>query len=193
MKLAAKGANRMNGLHRGARGMVRLLAATLTLTLILATAATTTTAGAAPAAGALAIPINLLCTTCNDFQRCVRAAGAAPAEPVVYRIEEKSFWAQVATIGDYLMQLFRPKTRDERDASMYRSVGGQRRIERGLRVRIDSVAQRITYPDASIDQRTGDWFGADGARLGHCTALTRREGFALLREFLGRPAPGATP
>jgi hypothetical protein len=192
MKLAAKGANRMNGLHRGARGMVRLLAATLTLTLILA-AATTTTAGAAPAAGALAIPINLLCTTCNDFQRCEPAAGAAAAQPVVYRIEEKSFWAQVATIGDYLVQLFRPKTRDERDASVYRSAGSQRRIERGLRVRIDSVAQRITYPDASIDQRNGDWLGADGTRLGHCTALTRREGFALVREFLGRPVSGATP
>ncbi len=33
-----------------------------------------------------------------------------------------------------------------------------------------------------------------GERLGACTALKRRDGYALMREFLGRaPAPGAEP
>jgi hypothetical protein len=149
--------------------------------------------GPVPAAEPLALPINMLCTTCNDFLRCERDGEAASAGPIVYRIEEKSFWGQVATIGDYLLQLFRPKTSDERGASIYRRNGAERKIERGLRVRIDAVARSIEFPDARIDQRSGDWFDARGTKLGHCTAMVRRDGFAMVREFLGRPAAGSAP
>ncbi len=180
----------MRTLEAMPRAVARLLIAGLLCSL----AACARAPGPAPAPEALAIPINLLCTTCNDFLRCEPAAPSGSTERLVYRIEEKSFWGQVATIGDYLLQLFRPKTSDERGASIYRATGSERRIERGLTARIDAVARRIEFPGASIDQRNGDWYDAAGARLGRCTAMTRRDGFAMVREFLGRrPAPGSAP
>lgn len=178
---------------RTLEGMPRAVTRLLAIAVLCGLAACSGAPAPVPAAEPLAIPINLLCTTCNDFLRCEPDASAGSTEPIVYRIEEKSFWGQIATIGDYLLQLFRPKTSDERGASIYRVTGTERRIERGLTVRIDAVAHRIEFPGARIDQRNGDWYDAAGAKLGHCTAMARRDGFAMVREFLGRPAPGSAP
>lgn len=142
----------------------------------------------------LAIPINLLCTTCDDFIRCTRD-GAAPPAPgarvpeTVYRLREKTFWAQIATIGDYLMQLFRAKTTDERPFSVYHDDGTTRRVEDGgdARATIDAAAALISLPGAAIDQRSGTWTDARGVPIGRCVAIKRREGYAMVREMLGRP------
>jgi hypothetical protein len=143
----------------------------------------------------LAIPINLRCTTCDDFIRCTRPN--APTNTVtgrpdntVYRLKEKSFWAQIATIADYLLQFVRDKTLDERPLAIYRETGPLRTIEhdRAWRAQIDMMAARITLPDHSIDQRTGAWHDSAGQVVGHCRALPRREGYALVREYLGKPS-----
>jgi hypothetical protein len=143
----------------------------------------------------LAIPINLRCTTCDDFIRCTRQdapTNTATGRPdnMVYRLKEKTFWAQIATIADYLLQFVRDKTLDERPLAIYRETGAVRTIEydRAWRAQIDMTAARITLPDHSIDQRTGAWYSSAGQNVGHCQALPRREGYALVREFLGKPA-----
>lgn len=147
-----------------------------------------------------AIKLNLLCTTCDDFLDCRRddapPASATPGarQPLlVYRLKEKSFWQQIATIGDYLFQLFRQKKDDLRPLAIYRDDGFKRSVEQvPTRAFVDGLAGTITLPDSVIDMRSGDWLDAKGARLGACTALKRRDGYALMREFLGRaPAPGA--
>ncbi len=145
----------------------------------------------------LTIKVNLLCTTCDDFLRCRRdvAAAAAGREPLlVYRLREKGFWAQIATIGDYLFQLFRQKTSDERPLAIYRDDGLERTVEQvPTMALVDAAAGTISLPDGRIDMRNGDWLDLRGARVGRCEAMVRREGYALMREFLGRtPAPGAT-
>jgi hypothetical protein len=151
----------------------------------------------------LAIPINLRCTTCDDFIRCTRQDAPTNSrtgrpDNTVYRLKEKTFWAQIATIADYLLQLVRDKTLDERPLAIYRETGGLRTIEhdRAWRAQVDMMAARITLPGHGIDQRTGAWFDAAGQNVGQCKALPRREGYALVREFLGKPAlagSGARP
>jgi hypothetical protein len=143
----------------------------------------------------LAIPINLRCTTCDDFVRCTRedAPTNSPTgrpDNTVYRLKEKTFWAQIATIADYLLQLVRDKTTDERPLAIYRETGKARTIEhdRAWRARIDMTGARITLPDHAIDQRTGAWYDSAGQIIGQCQPLPRRDGFALVREFLGKPA-----
>jgi hypothetical protein len=143
----------------------------------------------------LAIPINLRCTTCDDFIRCTRQDAPTNAltgrpDNTVYRLKEKTFWAQIATIADYLLQFVRDKTVDERPLAIYREAGAVRTIEhdRAWRARIDVTAARITVPDRSIDQRSGNWYDSAGQSVGRCQALPRREGYALVREFLGKPA-----
>ena len=147
-----------------------------------------------------AIKVNLLCTPCDDFLDCRRdGAPATPPAPgarqplLIYRLKEKGFWAQIATIGDYLFQLFRQKKDDLRPLAIYRDDGFKRSVEQvPTRAFVDGLAGTITLPDSVIDMRSGDWLDAKGARLGACTALKRRDGYALMREFLGRaPAPGA--
>jgi hypothetical protein len=148
-----------------------------------------------------AIKVNLLCTTCDDFLDCRRSGAptAAPApgarEPLlIYRLREKTFWAQVATIGDYLFRFFRQKQTDERPLAVYRDDGLRRTVEQlPTRAFIDGVAGTITLPDSIVDMRSGAWLDTRGETIGSCRALLRRDGYALMREFLGRaPAPGAT-
>ena len=61
------------------------------------------------------------------------ARSTAPATPgarqplLVYRLKEKSFWQQIATIGDYLFQAFRQKRTDERPLAIYRDDGERRK------------------------------------------------------------------
>ena len=141
-----------------------------------------------------AIKVNLLCTTCDDFLRCRREpdTAVAPAggrEPLlVYRLKEKGFWAQIATIGDYLFQLFRQKTGDERPLAIYRDDGRARTVEQApTRAAVDGAGGMISLPDSRIDMRNGDWLDLQGARIGRCDAMVRRDGYALIREFLGKP------
>ena len=182
-------------------------------TALLIVAAVVTTAppvGAAetpPAAAPLAIPINLRCTTCDDFIRCTgpgapRATAAVREPAIVYRLKEKTFWAQVATIGDYLLQLFRDKTSDQRPLAIYGDDGAARRIDAGteavrLSATIDAAAAIIDAGAARIDQRNGQWLDARGMSLGRCVAMQRREGYNLVRAFLGKAplvtAPAARP
>ncbi len=143
-----------------------------------------------------AIKLNLLCTTCDDFLRCRRIPDDRVAVPgereprLVYRLKEKSFWAQIATIGDYLFQIFRQKTTDERPLAIYRDDGRQRSVEQlPTRAFIDAAAGTLALPDSRIDLRIGDWLDERGERIGRCETMPRRDGYAMVREFLGR-APG---
>jgi hypothetical protein len=64
--------------------------------------------------GPLAIEIGELCTVCVEV---LRYEGAG--RRTVYVLDEKSAWAQIATIGDYLVQSVRPKTEDFRALTIY--------------------------------------------------------------------------
>jgi hypothetical protein len=149
----------------------------------------------------LAIPINLRCTTCDDFIAC-REPNAVPdpqtgrTPTTVYRLKEKTFWAQIATIGDYLTQLWREKTTDERPLAIYRDTGAERAIEEVVswRATIDATNRSIGLPDGSIGQADGVWRALDGSVRGQCAAMQRRAGYSLVREYLGKPPlPIATP
>lgn len=139
----------------------------------------------------LRIRINILCSTCDDFIAC-RAPTASPT--VIYRLREKGFWAQVATIGDYLVQLFRRKVRDERPLTVYVEDRGQRRATGdGLRATVDLSTGMLAVPDGSVDLRDGAWRTAIGSPRGVCATMPRREGYAFVRALLGRPLPKAAP
>ena len=142
-------------------------------------------------AEALQIRINLLCTTCDDFLRCERSAAADRSEVyLIYRLREKSFWAQIATIWDYLVQWLRRKTRDQRPLTVYLNDGDTRRIlEPAGRAKVDAVAGLITLPDSSIDMRNGDWRDQRGELQGRCSTMPRRAGYAWVRGLLGRELP----
>jgi hypothetical protein len=174
---------------------------TLAATMIVVCGLAACSRPAALAPEALAIPINLRCTTCDNFIAC-RAPSAIPdpqtgrIPTTVYRLKEKTFWAQIATIGDYLTQLWRDKTSDERPLAIYRDTGTKRVIDGvvSLRVTIDATLRSIQLPDGSISQTDGMWRALDGATRGQCEAMPRRAGYSLVREFLGKPPlPVATP
>lgn len=137
----------------------------------------------------LLIRINLLCTTCDDFIRCRRLSDADDSY-TLYRLREQSFWAQIATIWDYLIQRIRPKTAHTRPITVYALSGGLRRVvsQEGS-ARVDAALGRITLPEGRIDMRDGRWFAADEGLQGRCEPFNRREGYAWVRELLGRPLP----
>lgn len=159
----------------------------------------------------LRIRINILCSTCDDFIACKMspASSAGPVVPspavpggptmpggptVIYRLREKGFWAQVATIGDYLVQLFRRKVRDERPLTVYVEDLGRRRVAGdGLRATVDLSTGVLAVPDGSIDLRDGAWRTASGSLRGACATMPRREGYAFVRALLGRPLPKGAP
>lgn len=147
----------------------------------------------------LAIHINILCTTCDEFLRCDAwppAAGGASATAIsrIYRLREKSFWAQVATIWDYLVQWVHRKTTDTRPLSIYVERDGVRTVtDIDQPAQLDFVAGHITLHDSQIDMRDGRWQSKSGAELGACKPMPRREGYAMVRKFLGRALPGAAP
>ena len=147
----------------------------------------------------LRIRINILCSTCDDFIACRMPSAAGPPPPappptVIYRLREKGFWAQVATIGDYLVQIFRRKVRDERPLTVYVEDRGQRRVTGdGLRAKVDLSIGVLALPDGSIDLRDGAWRTEMGTPRGACTTLPRREGYAFVRALLGRPLPQGAP
>ena len=138
----------------------------------------------------LAIRINILCTTCDEFLRCA-AAPTADTDLRVYRLREKSFWAQVATIWDYLVQWIRRKTTDARPLSLYVERDGRRSItDPPSMAQLDFVAGRIGLHDSNVDMRDGTWTSLSGEPLGRCEQMTRRDGYAMVRRFLGRSLPG---
>lgn len=139
----------------------------------------------------LRIRINLLCTTCDDFLQC-RASDSTDSF-TLYRLREKSFWAQIATIWDYLIQSVHPKTSDRRPLTVYVEQNSQRRVLTAeATARVDMVSGLITLPESLIDMRDGAWRSSRGEVLGRCVTLPRREGYAWVRELLGRPLPPAT-
>ena len=140
----------------------------------------------------LQIRINLLCTTCDDFLRCVRANDSGREDLYrLYRLREKSFWAQIATIWDYLVQWLHRKTSDTRPLTVYGNDGTERRVlESEGRAKVDVAAGLITLPDSSIDMRNGDWRDREGEMVGRCATLPRREGYSWVRGLLGRELPG---
>lgn len=140
----------------------------------------------------LSIRINLLCTTCDDFVQC-RASAATDAF-TLYRLREKSFWAQIATIWDYLIQSVQRKTSDRRPLTVYVEETGQRRVLSDAGVAgVDMVSGLISVPGSLIDMRDGSWRSPQGEVLGRCATLPRRQGYAWVRELLGRPLRGVTP
>lgn len=146
---------------------------------------------AALPAETLQIRINLLCTTCDDFLRCSHSADAARSELYrIYRLREKSFWAQIATIWDYLVQWVHRKTRDQRPLVVYLNDGEVRRVlELPGEATVDAAVGMISLPDSSIDMRNGDWRNLRGELQGRCSTLPRREGYAWVRGMLGRELP----
>jgi hypothetical protein len=140
----------------------------------------------------LVIRINILCTTCDEFLRCEDPG--KPAESRVYRLREKSFWAQVATIWDYLVQWIRRKTTDARPVTLYLERGDVRtRIDLERAAQLDLVAGRLSVDDTTIDLRDGTWRATNGEPRGTCVQMPRREGYALVRRWLGRPLPTGAP
>ncbi len=145
--------------------------------------------GPREAAVELVISISPQCTTCDDFVRCTPDAAATGLDAVVvYHLAPKSAAAQLATIFDYLTQLFRQKTSDRRPLIVYRPGAEADAVTSGDEAVLDLVAHRIEVPGAWIDQLSGQWFAPDGAALGHCAALPRAEGMAL-REALAAAGP----
>jgi hypothetical protein len=121
--------------------------------------------------GPLAIDIPELCTVCVEVLRC-----EGGEKRVAYVMDEKSAWAQIATIWDYFAQFFRPKTEDFRRVSIYQLAPDLSRavsVRRGLEARLDVWNRRVELPDAVVDQTTGAWLAPDGATLGLCTHLPR--------------------
>jgi len=143
-------------------------------------------------AESLQIRLNLLCTTCDDFLRCERSDVAAAEQRYrLYRLREKTFWAQIATIGDYLVQWLHRKTSDERPLTVYARDGEQRRVEFEGAAKVDLAAGLLSLPDSSIDLRNGEWRDPRGELQGRCRTLPRREGYAWVRALLGRELPVA--
>lgn len=130
------------------------------------------------------IHLNVYCTTCDDFIRCQSGA----EEYTLYRLRAKTFWAQIATIWDYLIARIRPKTTDTRPLTVYLASGERKELLRdGLSARIDLAASILVLPDARIAMQAGEWRTVTGEPQGRCVTLPRRDGYAFVREVLSRP------
>lgn len=131
-----------------------------------------------------AIQFNMRCSTCNDFLAC-----SAEGDTLVFRIHELSFWQQIATIADYLT--FAQKTQRSRPLTIYRVDAEIIETDReGSIANIDTVAARVLADEFTINQRDGSLEVA-GKTVGKCSTMSRRDGFGLVRKFLGRPLPGS--
>ena len=119
--------------------------------------------------GPLAIDIPELCTVCVEVLRC-----DGPQQRTAYVMDEKGQWAQIATIWDYFIAFFRPKTEDFRELAVYSlDASGERAtaVTRGLEARLDVWNRRIEVPGAVIVQKSGEWQDSQGAVLGQCSYL----------------------
>jgi hypothetical protein len=139
----------------------------------------------------LLIPVNAKCTTCEDFIRCEGTTGnAAVYDPSfdIYRLEPKGTLAQLATVWEFLIQLFYTRTEDVRPLSIYAQRPGEteafkRSTTNNAEARIDLIQHRINLPDGWIDQVTGERLGADDALRGSCRVLAPADGRELLKLF----------
>ncbi|MEO8223179.1 MAG: hypothetical protein ABI661_00085 [Gammaproteobacteria bacterium] len=139
----------------------------------------------------LLIPVNALCTTCEDFIRCdAGSSNAAVYDPSfdLYRLEPKGVLAQLATVWEFLVQLFHTRTEDVRPLTVYTQRAGpaaglQRAMAGKAEARTDLVAHRIHVPEGWIDQLSGGWHGADDGVRGVCRLLKPAEGRELLKLF----------
>ncbi|MEO8444278.1 MAG: hypothetical protein ABI567_04650 [Gammaproteobacteria bacterium] len=146
----------------------------------------------------LLIPVNSKCTTCDDFIRCdAGSSNAAVYDPGfdLYRLEPKGIAAQLATVWEFLIQLFHTRTEDFRPLTVYTQrvgpTGGlQRTVAGNAEARTDLVARRIHLPESWIDQASGDWHGADDAVRGVCRVLKPVEGRELLKLFADSSTKG---
>jgi len=147
--------------------------------------------GSPPQQVDLLIPVNAKCTTCDDFIRC-DAGNANPAvyDPVfdIYRLEPKSTLAQLATVWEFLIQLFYTRTEDFRPLSIYAQRPGtaapfERTITSDAEARTDLVTHRIFVPQGWIDQVTGSRYDADDRPQGVCRLLKPAEGREILKLF----------
>ncbi|HPF26117.1 MAG TPA: hypothetical protein P5528_07935 [Steroidobacteraceae bacterium] len=123
--------------------------------------------------GPLAIDIPELCTQCVEVLRC-----EGDGRRTVYVLDEKSAWAQIATIWDYMAQFFRPKVEDFRDLKIYQlAADGETVVARtaDLQARLDVWQRRVELPDSVVEQKTGRWLGLDGKPQGTCRHLPRTE------------------
>jgi hypothetical protein len=89
------------------------------------------------AAEQLQIKINLLCTTCDDFLQGTPSGRSTESEFQRYRLREKSFFAQIATISDYLIHWIHQQTNDRRPLSGHAARLCCRRVLRCLAYFID--------------------------------------------------------
>lgn len=156
--------------------------------------------GAPPPTVDLLIPVNAKCTTCEDFIRC-DAGSANPAvyDPTfdLYRLEPKSMLAQLATVWEFLIQLFHTRTEDFRPLTIYAQRPGatavfDRTVTKDAEARTDLVAHRIHLPSGWIDQVNGEWHAGDDSIRGACRLLQAAEGRELVKLF-SEPATGVPP
>jgi len=153
--------------------------------------------GSPPPKVDLLIPVNAKCTTCEDFIRCDGgSANAAVYDPTfdLYRLEPKGILAQLATVWEFLIQLFHTRTEDFRPLSVYAQRPGDsevfdRIVTRDAEARTDLIAHRIHLPSGWIDQVTGDWHGTDDTLRGSCRLLKPAEGREIIKLFT-EPATG---
>lgn len=156
--------------------------------------------GSPPPQVALLIPVNAKCTTCEDFIRCDGgSANAAVYDPSfdIYRLEPKGILAQLATVWEFLIQLFHTRTEDFRPLSVYTQRPGvtgimERSAAGKTEARVDLVRHRIHVPDGWIDQVTGERHGADDAYRGSCRLLSPADGRELLKLFTEASKGGKT-
>ncbi len=137
----------------------------------------------------LRVGVSELCTVCNDVVRCERSEAATDGPPlVIYNLLEDTFWQQIATIWDYLVQFISPKTDDLRAMTIYELDDRnslQARVITEQEATVDAATLTIRLPaDTQIDQRDGRWWrtGADGSEieLGQCELLDFSDGRDLL-------------
>lgn len=148
----------------------------------------------------LLIPVNAKCTTCEDFIRCEGQAGnAAVYDPSfdIYQLKSKGALAQLATVWEFLIQLFHTRTEDFRPLSIHaQRPDNQGTFSRSTtaeaEARIDLVQHRIYLPDGWIDQVTGERHGADNLPRGFCRVLPPADGREMLKLFTPSTA-GAQP
>jgi len=148
----------------------------------------------------MAVGISELCTTCNDVIRCRADADATDGPPmVVYNLLEDTFWQQVATIWDYLVQFIDPVTEDVRAMTVYTfddPAGRGPAVSPGQQATVDAVAKRIALADGYIDMRSGNWFRGSGdaaTRRGRCELLDYAAGQELIAGLRTGQTQESTP
>jgi len=150
------------------------------------------TSRAAPVDLDLKVGISEVCTTCNDVIRCDRDVDAAENIPavVVYNLLEDTFWQQIATIWDYLIQFISPKTDDVRAMTIYELQTpdvDRPRVIAEQEALVDAETRRVAVPGGWIDQRSGAWHlaasGGSERQVGNCQLLDFSAGQDLLNNL----------